>query len=97
MRRLAVLAQLFGQGQAIQTRHLDVQKDDIGRQFVGQAQRIESIRRARDDFRFRPRGGQLRLQVFEQMRFVVRNQDAWLVDGGGAFKGSIILTVMPHG
>jgi hypothetical protein len=76
---------------------LDIEEHHIGRLRVDQAQCIEAIGGLADNAQLGPDDGQLRLQVVEQVRLVVGDQGAGMVDGGVSFNGSTRRTVMPQG
>jgi arginase len=70
-----VLAQPCDGGDAVDERHVQVDHDGVGRELVGELDRIEAVRRSADD-------GELRLvldqraQGFEERAVVVRQEDA---------------------
>ncbi len=97
MRWLRGAGQAFGQAKSRQAGHLDVEEHHIGRVGVGQTQRVEPVGGFGDDAQFGPGARQQRLQIVRQVRFVVGDQGAGLVDGGFAFKGRRRRTVMPLG
>jgi hypothetical protein len=74
------------QVEAVQARHLDVEEQDVGRQLVHEAQRLDAVAGAADDAQFRPGGGQLFFEVGQQVRFVVGKQGADGVDDGTSVK-----------
>ena len=97
VRRLAIFGQPLGQAQPGQAGHLDIEEDDVGRELVDQAQRIEAVGGLGDDAQLGPGACQLGLQVVQQLRFVVGDQGAGLVDGRFPVSGSRIRSVMPQG
>jgi hypothetical protein len=78
----AVVAEAGGQVEAVQARHLDVEEEDVGRQLVHEAQRLDAVAGAADDAQLRPRDRQLFFEISQQMRFVVGQQGADGFDGG---------------
>jgi hypothetical protein len=75
-RRLAFVREARGEIEAVQARHLDVEEDDVGRQFVHEAQRLDAVGGAPHDAQVGPGAGQLFFQIGQQMRFVVGKQGA---------------------
>jgi len=93
-RRLRAGQQALGQLQAVQARHLDVEEDNLGRQLVDQAQRLDAVGGTAGDLQFGPGERQLPGQVVEQVRFVVGDQGTE-GDGITSVKGSSRRAVTP--
>jgi hypothetical protein len=85
-RRLVVVHEAGGEVEAVQAGHLDVEEDDVGRQFVDEAQRLDAVAGVADDAQRRPGGGQLFFEIGQQVRFVVGKQGADGIDGGTSIK-----------
>jgi hypothetical protein len=81
-RRLVVVHEARGEVEAGQAGHLDVEEDDVGREFVDEAQRLDAVAGAPDDAQIGPGGGQLFFKIGQQVRFVVGKQGADGIDGG---------------
>jgi hypothetical protein len=97
-RRTLLVDQAGGEIEAVQAGHLDVEEDDVGRQFVDETQRFDAVAGASDDAQFRPGERQLFVEVGQQMRFVVGKQGADGVDDGtsaGLYTGRIRREVTP--
>jgi hypothetical protein len=66
---------------------MDVEEDDVRRQFVDEAQRLDAVAGPSHDAQVGPRGGQLFFEIGQQVRFVVGEQGADGFDGGTSING----------
>jgi hypothetical protein len=81
-RRRLLVDEAGGEIEAVQARHLDIEEQNVRRQLVDEAQRLDAVAGAAGDAQFRPGERQLLFEVGQQVRFVVGKQGTDGIDGG---------------